>query len=96
MPDTRPDCYACTHRRNLPGSAHSSCHHPATKPIHDNPLAGLVALMGGDGPIYPQVLGVVGNPNGIKRGWFSWPCNFDPNWLQACDGFEARAQKEPA
>jgi hypothetical protein len=30
---------------------------------------------------------VIGNPNGIKRGWFNWPLNFDPTWLQSCDGF---------
>ena len=30
---------------------------------------------------------VNGNPTGIKRGWFRWPLNFDPAWLEACDGF---------
>ena len=30
---------------------------------------------------------VSGNPAGIRRGWFMWPTNFDPNWLVSCDGF---------
>ncbi len=30
---------------------------------------------------------VTGHPQGIKRGWFMWPYNFDPVWLQSCDGF---------
>ena len=30
---------------------------------------------------------VVGDPHGIKNGWFMWPLNFDPTWLISCDGF---------
>jgi hypothetical protein len=30
---------------------------------------------------------VSGNPHGIKKGWFIWPLNFDPVWLESCDGF---------
>lgn len=36
---------------------------------------------------------VVGNPHGIKRGWFFWPLNFDPVWLEKCDGFEQKEEK---
>jgi hypothetical protein len=32
---------------------------------------------------------VVGNETGIKHGWFSWPINFDTNWLISCDGFSS-------
>jgi len=31
---------------------------------------------------------VKGDPYGIKSGWFFWPLNFDPTWLEECDGFE--------
>jgi len=30
---------------------------------------------------------VSGNPHGIRSGWFMWPLNFDPTWLESCDGF---------
>ena len=30
---------------------------------------------------------VTGNPHGIRSGWFLWPLNFDPTWLESCDGF---------
>lgn len=30
---------------------------------------------------------VKGNPHGIRSGWFLWPLNFDPTWLEECDGF---------
>lgn len=32
---------------------------------------------------------VEGNSYGIKNGWFDHPYNFDPVWLEECDGFEA-------
>ena len=32
-------------------------------------------------------LNIVGNPTGIRKGWFNWPFNFDPHWLENCDGF---------
>ncbi len=34
---------------------------------------------------------VVGAERGIANGWFVWPYNFDPTWLEACDGFKPRA-----
>lgn len=30
---------------------------------------------------------VTGNAHGIRKGWFFWPLNFDPVWLDSCDGF---------
>jgi len=30
---------------------------------------------------------IKGNEMGIRKGWFNWPLNFDPTWLQDCDGF---------
>jgi hypothetical protein len=31
---------------------------------------------------------VVGNPVGIRGGWFCFPFNFDPVWVDECDGYE--------
>lgn len=30
----------------------------------------------------------IGEPHGIRNGWFFHPLNFDPVWLRHCDGFE--------
>lgn len=39
---------------------------------------------------------VTGHPHGIKSGWFIWPFNFDPTWLQSCDGFsDNQEDKKP-
>ncbi len=37
---------------------------------------------------------VTGKAHGIRKGWFFWPVNFDPVWLESCDGF--KAEKEAA
>ncbi len=33
---------------------------------------------------------VIGNLHGVRNGWFYWPHNFDPIWLQVCDGVEKK------
>ena len=33
---------------------------------------------------------VIGEPGGIRGGWFYHPFNFDPIWLKECTGFEAK------
>ena len=82
----KPGCYECVYRRDIPGDCHSLCAHPAT---------------GGEGDIFDKVfatftgeaaaeLHVIGNANGIRSGWFMWPANFDPVWLENCDGFTAK------
>ena len=38
-------------------------------------------------------LNISGNAHGIKSGWFYWPINFDPVWLESCNGFEAKKEE---
>lgn len=42
--------------------------------------------------VHPQVssLSVEVNPHGIKNGWVYFPYNFDPVWVNGCDGFEKK------
>lgn len=28
--------------------------------------------------------------HGIRKGWFVWPFNFDPVWLNTCDGYKPK------
>lgn len=35
---------------------------------------------------------VQGNAHGIRSGWFIWPANFDPTWLESCDSFKANKE----
>ncbi len=96
-------CYRCAHRRSLlPDSAHSACHHPAVAPLHAQPsmqFAGLAGRRGGDGMIanvqlaaaqIARQLNVAGHERGVRGNFFIWPVNFDPTWLESCDGFTAK------
>jgi len=90
----KPNCYKCKYRGNVPGDAHSCCRHPANKDALDNPLANILAIFAGvqrTPPVQAETeVTVVGDPHGIRNGWFNWPWNFDPVWLQSCDGFEEK------
>jgi hypothetical protein len=33
---------------------------------------------------------VVGSDKGKRMGWFNWPIDFDPVWLESCNGFEQK------
>lgn len=89
----KPDCYKCVYRRDIPGDAHSACAHPGIANAKNSPLAEAMAIFAGVGRAPPiqgvsETLHVKGNPRGIKRGWFNHPWNFDPTWLEECDGFK--------
>jgi hypothetical protein len=55
-------------------------------------VMGIFASVGRVSPL-PQVessIKVVGNPQGIRGGWFNHPVDFDPTWLVECEGFEEK------
>lgn len=84
-------CRACEHRRDLPGSAHSACHHPV---IQRDRSMELLATLGLPDINAAVKLGVTCREYGLRSGWFAWPYNFDPVWLLTCFGFEeARSKK---
>ena len=88
-------CFSCKFKGNVPGSAHICCNHPSLKKIKDNPtlkLAGMFASVKRGPPMVfsSMELNIRGNPHGIKNGWFNFPFNFDPTWLENCDGYEEK------
>ncbi len=88
----KPNCFECKHRREIPGDAHSMCAHPAVGGDGDY-LDSTMAMVGGGTSEAARSLGIKGNPTGIRNGWFSWPANFDPTWLDECTGYEQRRPK---
>lgn len=91
----KPDCYECKYRGEVSGSAHSSCQHSSLKEITENPLMNIMSILGSVRGGIPPIskkggIKVVGNPQGIRGGWFNHPLNFDPVWLESCDGFEQK------
>lgn len=88
----KPNCYDCVHRRTIPGDAHSRCVHPAIGPQDSNEFGAMVQMMAGHFRKAATDLHVTGHPHGVRSGWFMWPANFDPTWLQSCDGFTAKVE----
>ncbi|OFZ57721.1 MAG: hypothetical protein A2381_19370 [Bdellovibrionales bacterium RIFOXYB1_FULL_37_110] len=83
----KPNCYKCKYRGSLPGDTHSICKHPSLGneqiEIFLNMIIGKQA----------NTLNIRGDTHGIEKGWFMWPANFDPIWLNNCDGFKSREEK---
>ena len=90
----KSNCYKCIYRRRVPGDAHSSCKHPSVADVAGDPMSNIMAMFAGVGRGPPvqgkNDLNIKGNDHGIKSGWFNWPWNFDPTWLENCDGFEEK------
>ena len=96
---TKPNCYECIYRGEVSGDAHSCCKHPKAEADKD-PLSSLMSIFAGVGRCAPVIspkgvinLNIEANMTGVERGWFNWPYNFDPVWLDACDGFKANGDK---
>ena len=96
----KPNCYDCIHRREAPGSAHSTCRHPDAGTDDGRAALAILASVGRGGPVVntagAEALNIMGNPHGIRMGWFNWPYEFDPTWLQECNGFTAKQSKAEA
>lgn len=89
---TMKNCWNCIHRREISGSAHISCRHPSIK-LEDSPLLEIFEMWAGVGRVKGDAslgsqLNLKLNPHGVKHGWANWPLNFDPIWINNCDGYE--------
>lgn len=78
--EVKPDCYKCKYKGSVSGSAHSSCNHPDAKRMID-------MIMNSIEPEEVK-LKVRADQYGIDSGWFNFPFNFDPVWLEECNGFK--------
>jgi hypothetical protein len=90
---SKPNCYECKWRGSVPGSAHSCCKHPKNGWALDDPMLQILSVFASVGRVDPiqaeTGLHVKGDPGGVAHGWFNWPFDFDPTWLEECDGFTA-------
>tara|TARA_R110000744_G_scaffold82881_5_gene162794 strand:- start:125 stop:523 length:399 start_codon:yes stop_codon:yes gene_type:complete len=69
--EDKVNCYECKYRDKVTGSAHSRCMHPEA----------------GMDQASAYFMDITAAHHGVKNGWFSWPFNFDPVWLESCNGF---------
>ena len=68
-------CYQCPHASPVLGSSH----HQAC-----NILGDPVELLAYTQITNSNPLEIKGNQHGIDSGWFTWPIDFDPVWLEHC------------
>jgi len=81
----KPNCYTCAYRRELAGDAHSSCDALGAQGL---PIA--MFFMAGKTEFKAGPVHVRGNTHGVRSGWFMWPLNFDPAWLEICSLYQAK------
>ena len=82
-------CHQCIHSRPIPGDAHLSCAHPAVKGSPDEILSPMMIIVG-QRSLAMTKLGVTVNQHGAANGWAMWPMNFDPVWIESCNGFKEK------
>ena len=82
----KPDCYTCEHRGMVAGDRHSCCEYPGND-------TGILSFFSPANKKNAIKLGIKGHPQGIRRGWFMWPVNFDPTWLIECNGYLEKIKK---
>ena len=78
------NCHECIHRRLVPGDSHSACEHPNVS--GQKAFFQMMNIVTG----LPLANGVRLNEHGVRNGWCDFPLNFDPLWIDNCDGFEAK------
>jgi len=79
----KPNCYKCEYKGSVPGDAHSCCKYPGTS-------TDMFDMFNRNNIILAQKLNISGNAHGVRNGWFWWPVNFDPVWLESCNGFKEK------
>jgi hypothetical protein len=75
----KPNCFTCAHRRDLAGDAHSSC-----SALGDRGLLAAGLFLRGQTELKAGAIHVRGATHGVRSGWFMWPINYDPVWLEIC------------
>ena len=95
----KPDCYQCEYHKPLGHKGRIGCFQPKVRGLRrmssEDTMWGILGTLEGL-PIAASNLsflfGITINLEGMLKGEFRWPFNYDPTWLEACDGFK---QKKP-
>lgn len=78
---TNKKCNNCTHKRNIAGDCHISCSNPdIAKHSQVLTVVGLTSPSNLD-KFCRESLGFSVDEYGIRSGWFMFPLNYDPTWM---------------
>ena len=89
------NCYACIHRREVPGNCHIAC-----ALFGEGKLKFVCALLlesKGVGPYVAAIsraFDVSLNERGVRHGWCCWPILFDPVWVEKCPYYTEKPKKQ--
>lgn len=76
------NCHNCEYKARIPGDTHISCEYPYFS-AEDKHKYSLLAIA--NPPMLNELLkqnfGFTGDMHGIRAGWFTFPINFDPTWM---------------
>ncbi len=81
-------CFECKYRERVMGSTHSRCRHPSVAKTTRGELLAMLSVSEFVELESASELDIQANAHGIRKGWFNWPYDFDPVWLENCNGFE--------
>lgn len=96
----KPNCFQCIHRSKVISfeqdkSSHSCCNHPVTKSDLEDPYKNVLATLAYVGRVEPIVsesakgLNIQINEQGFGKGHANWPWDYEPIYIENCDGFES-------
>lgn len=90
---TKPNCYECKYRYPVPGDAHSRCGHPVVNGKDGNLFDVIMMAIKGELQTVMDKLQIrCISDHAVRSGWFMWPLNFDPIWLESCNGFTKKEE----
>ena len=84
----KKNCYSCVHRRNIPGDAHSECFHPSISDTTYIRMMVMTATFAYGASVLKRLpeLQLDVDQHAVSAGYFSFPVNFDPVWINECKG----------
>lgn len=82
------DCYSCKYHKNIPGDTHIECEHPMAQA---HKMTALLALLNTNKRYIEDIyacLGIKIDAAAYGSGYAMYPINFDPIWINNCDGYD--------
>ena len=77
------NCYNCKFKQNIAGDAHVSCEFPNLTANDKFSISGLlIANFKQGNQVLKSNFGFSVDSHPVQNGWFNFPINFDPNWIQ--------------
>jgi len=79
----KKNCYNCKFKGNIAGDAHISCNYPKLNQTQKINISSLLLITPEQGiQVLKDNFGFSVSTHPIVSGWFNFPINFDPNWIE--------------